>query len=263
MLTPPPHPRPPLKTLADPTLVVFTLGSEAEARRKQLLGPAHYDLERTLFASELQRLLACGEEAGYRLAVAAPRPTAAGHHHVERVGQPSGSFGRRLAGSIALACPDPTAPWVVVGLDCPELGEGLLRRTRNLLRSDPADRRVVLGPSRDGGLYLIAANRPLAALLQQASWGHRRTAQSLRRLLLDAGLEIVELPLLGDLDCSGDLWRWLSKPTGHASPSAGPGSTALRRAIRRRLARPPAAAVAERVSAAPTRSPVGSRAPPN
>ena len=63
----------------------------------------------------------------------------------------------------------------------------------------PGDR-VVLGPSHDGGYYLIGLKAPHAAPFAMINWSTATVAEETRQRCHDASLELVELPLWYDVD---------------------------------------------------------------
>ena len=70
---------------------------------------------------------------------------------------------------------------------------------------DRPQQRVVLGPSKDGGYYLIGLHRELPALFENRTWSHDRVlAQSLARLR-ELGVATKVLPLWFDIDTPDDL----------------------------------------------------------
>jgi hypothetical protein len=102
---------------------------------------------------------------------------------------------------------------VLIGCDCPHLPEGRLLKAAEMLES--AD--VVLGPSEDGGYYLIGATRLIREPFEGIQWS---TPDVLRRTLeiLEAlKLKVAMLPLSYDLDRPEDLERlW---DTGRSLPA--------------------------------------------
>ncbi|MBZ0110888.1 MAG: DUF2064 domain-containing protein [Thermoanaerobaculia bacterium] len=216
-------------TALPPALVVFTLGAAVEARRRALLPPHARTHEYAFYQATLERTLRAGRHAGLAVAVASPSAVtiAAG---VEKIRQPSGSFGERLIGSITLARGASNRGWIAVGTDCPDLEAATFRRVAEGLATHP--HRVILGPAEDGGVYLIAANGCPQTLLSNVSWGHRRTRESLRQSLEGLGLEVEELPTLADIDDRGALRRWLASPVAH-SPLWADIAGVLREAIQR------------------------------
>ena len=63
----------------------------------------------------------------------------------------------------------------------------------------PGDR-IVLGPSHDGGYYLIGLKVSHAAPFERISWSTASVAEQTRQRCYDASLEVVDLPLWYDVD---------------------------------------------------------------
>ena len=63
----------------------------------------------------------------------------------------------------------------------------------------PGDR-IVLGPSHDGGYYLIGMRRPHPEPFQDIAWSTASVAEQTRDRCRRAGLELVDLPLWYDVD---------------------------------------------------------------
>lgn len=224
-----PADRPPDETPARPTLLVFTLGAVAEGRRRRLLPEAFRDRETALYRACLDEVLAAGRACGFRLEVSTPAGTpcvgAEASGEIVRRDQASGDFGERLAAAFDAAGPAPGSPVVVVGTDTPGLAADHLRRSAEALLDRPGDGdgqaagRAVIGPSPDGGLYLLAASRPLGEILRRVPWRRRGTLAALRRALERAGLRVHLLAPLADLDRPADLEGWLAR-----RQSSSPGS---------------------------------------
>ena len=199
---------------ADPgpaTLLVFTLGAEAEGRRRRLLPARFRPSETALYRACLEEALAAGREAGCRLEVSSPRRIEL-PEDARATGQRGSGFGERFAHAFDSAFGHHGAadrPLVAVGTDTPGLRAAHLRRAAALLAEDPE--RVVIGPSPDGGLYLLAAARPLGNLLRRVRWCRPSTLGDLRRTLTGAGLRVELLDPLADLDRRDDLERWLAR----------------------------------------------------
>ncbi len=191
-----------------PTLLIFTLGASYEARRRRLLPASHERLERRLHQALLDNALDAGRDAGCLLEVATPLDLdlPADAHQSPQQGS---SFGDRLARAWQAAFEAHGGPLLLVGSDLPGLTARPLRRAQALLAEDPE--RVVLGPSPDGGFYLLAAARPLGDALDAVCWCNRHTLRTLRRALEHAGRPVVLLAPLADLDQRRDLERWLAQ----------------------------------------------------
>lgn len=201
-----------MTTPRQPTLLVFTLGATAESRRRPLLGAAGTGRggarERDLRHACFEAVVASGRAAGCRVVVSCPEEPA--DPPLPWLPQRGAGFGERLAGAVGELEAGPAAgPLVVVGTDTPEMGTGEIERALELLGD--GSRRVVLGPSPDGGIYLLAASEPVAQLLSGVSWCRRSTRRGLAETLERAGFEVVELAPLADLDGPTDLGRLLGR----------------------------------------------------
>lgn len=115
--------------------------------------------------------------------------------------QPTGDLGTRLTAAFDEAFGAGDARVVAIGTDCPGLDAPLLDRAFDLLASGQA----VLGPTEDGGYYLIGLPRPSPGVFRAVPWS---TSEVLRATLmgLDAAHESVALlETLRDLDTPEDL----------------------------------------------------------
>ena len=90
---------------------------------------------------------------------------------------------------------------VLMGSDIPTLQPQTVRCSLTLLEKSD----VCLGPSSDGGYYLIGARRPVSALFQDVPW----STPSVLKVTLDkakqAGLSVDLLEEMGDVDLPEDL----------------------------------------------------------
>ena len=88
----------------------------------------------------------------------------------------------------------PAVPWAILVAGFAQLAQ--------------AQPRVVLGPSRDGGYYLVGMNRPTPEIFQEMTWSHdqvlAQTQARLRALAVPLGL----LAGLFDFDSIEDLRGW-------------------------------------------------------
>jgi len=94
---------------------------------------------------------------------------------------------------------------VLIGSDLPALPLAILGEAFAQLSCE--EHKVVLGPSRDGGYYLIGMNRPTPELFGKMTWSHDQvlaeTAARLRRL----DVPFAMLPSWFDIDTPDDLQR--------------------------------------------------------
>ena len=121
---------------------------------------------------------------------------------------------------------------MVVGSDAPELEPRHVADALAHLEERPDG--LVVGPSPDGGFYLLAAARPLDELLAEVAWLQGDTLASLLAAAQARGIEVSLLAPLADLDRAADLADWLNRRERSTAPW-------LRRlvALLHRLRRPP------------------------
>ena len=91
---------------------------------------------------------------------------------------------------------------LILGTDCPTLTPELLREAAAALVTHDA----VLGPTLDGGYYLIGLRRWDDRLVEQIAWSTEAVAEQTRAALRELGWSRHELPALRDIDEADD-WR--------------------------------------------------------
>ena len=87
---------------------------------------------------------------------------------------------------------------VVLNSDSPTLPTALLVETARLL-AQPGDR-AVLGPSSDGGYYLLGLKAPHRRLFEDVAWSTERVARQTRERAAEIGLPVHVLPEWYDVD---------------------------------------------------------------
>lgn len=106
----------------------------------------------------------------------------------------------------------------LLNADSPTLPTALLVEAARLL-SQPEDA-VVLGPSADGGYYLIGMKAPHACLFAGIDWSTARVAQQTRLRAGEAGLKQFDLATWYDVDDAGALRRLIEELDGNGGASA-------------------------------------------
>lgn len=90
---------------------------------------------------------------------------------------------------------------VVIGTDCPSLTcHDIQAAFKKLSRCD-----VVLGPSKDGGYYLIGLNKPLKKLFENISWSTDTVLQATRQRARQFKKKVALLKTRQDIDTIEDL----------------------------------------------------------
>jgi uncharacterized protein len=112
--------------------------------------------------------------------------------------QASGDLGARLAA--AARAVEPGCGWIALGADCPRLGPEHLREACATVERGE----LVVGPSEDGGYYLIGGPTPLPDLFSEMPWSTNRLLDETRTRLKRAGVPWHELARLRDVDTAED-----------------------------------------------------------
>lgn len=213
------------------TLLVFTLDPARERARRRLLPGRLGSWEVALYRDCLDAALAAGRASGCRLSVCAPRrlPLA---DDVEQFAQQGAGFGERLRRAVSRRRPAPGRPLVVVGSDAPGLEPRHVAGALERLARQPDQ--LVVGPSPDGGFYLLAAAFPVDELLAEVAWRRCGARASLLAAARARGIAVSLLEPLADLDRAADLDGWLAR-------RRAPGPSWLRALadLLRQLRRPP------------------------
>ena len=198
--------RPPAAVASANRLIVFTrfpMPGRAKTRLIPALGP--------LGAALLQRRMTESVLAG---------PARPGEHDTEvryagggwrkmrrwlgaslrYVDQGGGGLGRRMHRAMNDAFAAGCGRAVIIGSDCPAITRDHVRDAFEALASHD----VVLGPSADGGYWLIGARGPVD-IFDGVAWGTDQVLGQTRRRISDRGLSMRLLERLSDVDSPRDL----------------------------------------------------------
>ncbi|MDP5183959.1 DUF2064 domain-containing protein [Blastococcus sp. BMG 814] len=118
------------------------------------------------------------------------------------VPQVEGDLGRRLAAAFdaAMTGADAARPTLLIGMDTPQVTADLLAGCLDrLVAADPGS--AVLGVAPDGGWWALGLRSPApAAVLAEVPMSREDTAERTRAALEHVGLEVLDLPVLTDID---------------------------------------------------------------
>lgn len=92
----------------------------------------------------------------------------------------------------------------IIGSDCPYLTHDILENAFNRL----SERDIVIGPTRDGGYYLLGLIEPHEELFEDIDWGDSRVFDRTIQKLMTQCMIWYELPILEDVDTEDDLDRY-------------------------------------------------------
>ena len=115
--------------------------------------------------------------------------------------QRGADLGARMAAAFAAHFRDGAGRVVLVGSDCPGLRPHHMTAAAQRL----ADAPVVLGPSADGGYWLVAQRAPGVDLFAEIPWSVPTTLGATRERLGALGVGWSELEILRDIDTEADL----------------------------------------------------------
>ena len=115
--------------------------------------------------------------------------------------QIEGDLGRRARAAAEVAFAGGAAAVVVMGSSCPQLTPERIERAFEELSSH----QVVLGPTTDGGLYLIGLSRMVPELFKPLQWDSGRAVKTIRDRCTRLGLDVSELEQLLEINRVEDL----------------------------------------------------------
>ncbi len=110
-------------------------------------------------------------------------------------------LGARMAHTFQSALGEPYQSAVIIGTDIPAITVQLISSAFKFLQ----DHDVVLGPTEDGGYYLIGLRSPTPALFENIPWSTDAVFSLTQEKGKAMGLSVKVLPMLRDLDTIEDL----------------------------------------------------------
>lgn len=115
-------------------------------------------------------------------------------------------LGERLESVIAEADKQGFGPLVVIGTDSPTLPASFIQSALGYLAAN--ENGIAIGPTEDGGYYLIGLSQPHKGLLKSISWSTSRVfEQTIAKAKEIPGVNILELPRWYDIDEPADTTR--------------------------------------------------------
>jgi rSAM/selenodomain-associated transferase 1 len=118
--------------------------------------------------------------------------------------QGTGNLGERLQAAFQQGFHEGRQPILMVGSDCPDLGEGHITQALSALHHHD----VVIGPAHDGGYYLIGLKQPHSSLFENISWGQSCVLKETIAIAASQELSVALLDPLCDIDRPEDLPLW-------------------------------------------------------
>lgn len=115
--------------------------------------------------------------------------------------QPSGDLGRRMVFALDSALKRGADSAILLGGDCPYVTAEVIGEAKRALEAHD----LVIGPSIDGGYYLLGAKRVHRCLFQDIPWGTDRVFQLTLKRIQIARVTVGILERVADVD---DLASW-------------------------------------------------------
>jgi len=126
---------------------------------------------------------------------------------IQQVQQRGQNLGERMWNAFEQAFTDGYRRVVVIGTDHPTLPDSRIQEAFDTL--DLPDR-VVIGPSEDGGYYLLGMNRPVPEVFADMTYSHPHVFKNTLRRAAATGAQPVVLSSFYDVDTPSALRRMLS-----------------------------------------------------
>ncbi len=124
--------------------------------------------------------------------------------------QRGGDLGQRLDAAIADAFEMGFGPVIVIGTDSPTLRPEYLTQAVFHLRS--GEDGVAIGPTDDGGFYLIGVSRPQEGIFDGVTWSSDKTCEPTVANIENIGdVDLLVLPRWYDVDEPEDLVRLIAE----------------------------------------------------
>ncbi len=127
------------------------------------------------------------------------------HAGLTWIEQRGADLGARLSAVVARASARGFSPLIIVGTDSPTLPSSFIETARDALASGETD--ITLGPTDDGGYYLVGLARPVAGIFHNVAWSTPRAYQQTAANAARLNLKLLRLPDWYDVDTPPDLLR--------------------------------------------------------
>jgi rSAM/selenodomain-associated transferase 1 len=206
----------------EPVLIVMAKAPRANQVKTRLCPPLRSEEAASLAASFLKDVVARAAGCGPAVMIAyAPTD---GRGELEALlpsdmlwtPQQGADLGARMLSALQAASGQRFSPLVMIGTDSPTLPLPWLSGAFELLRTEEVD--MVLGPTEDGGYYLIGLKQPVPGLFETVAWSSACALTDTLRNADTLGLRVALLPTWYDVDTPDDLARLRAEL--HSSPPA-------------------------------------------
>jgi len=119
------------------------------------------------------------------------------------VPQTTGDLGNRIKNYFEAAFQNGASRVVLIGSDSPTVPRDWIRQSWQMLEQS----NVVLGPSSDGGYYLVGMSQFAPAIFDNIRWSSAFVLTDTQSRIAEQGLSVAQLPAWYDIDIVDDLHR--------------------------------------------------------
>jgi uncharacterized protein len=125
----------------------------------------------------------------------------------EKQVQQGADLGARMSEAFRMAFATGATKAVIIGSDCPTLSEYHLEQAYEALHHNDC----VIGPTPDGGYYLLGLSQHTPALFDNMAWSTETVRSETIHRLEQMGHSYYFLPLLSDIDTESDWLAYLAQ----------------------------------------------------
>lgn len=115
--------------------------------------------------------------------------------------QDGDNLGERMMNAFEKAFENGAGSVVIIGSDCPAISKKHLDGAFYMLKTSE----VVIGPSADGGYYLLGMKRFIPDLFSGINWSTPKVLEQTKEIVSNKNLSCSELEQLNDIDTAEDL----------------------------------------------------------
>jgi rSAM/selenodomain-associated transferase 1 len=110
-------------------------------------------------------------------------------------------LGERMRNAFSKSFEEGYREVVIIGSDCPDLNSDIIEQAFDELEKSD----VVIGPSADGGYYLLGMNTFIDEIFEGVQWSSSEVLSQTKEKLNRSGYAFKELQVLNDIDTEDDL----------------------------------------------------------
>lgn len=187
-------------------------------------------LEQTRSAKEVDSVIACAPSKDHPFF-----QTVSGRYGVQLWDQVGQDLGERMDHAFHNAFQRGYRRAMLIGTDIPMLQASTLRESMTFLTAHSRD--LVLGPTVDGGYYLIGLTKPVSELFEDIPWSTKDVLSKTKAKAEALGLSFGVLDQIQDVDTIDDLLVLMKESRGAGQKNLSIRTSGVLRTLSQRLSR--------------------------